>query len=49
MAKKKLKNPYKAWRKYRDREETCSTLHKEKGIFSTVRKRSLASGYFWRA
>ena len=25
---KKIKNPYKAWRKYREREETCSTLHK---------------------
>ena len=28
MAKNKFKNPYKAWRKYREREETCSTLHK---------------------
>ena len=28
MAKKKIKNPYKAWRKYREREETCSTLRK---------------------
>jgi len=28
MAKKKLKNPYKAWRRYREREVTCSTLHK---------------------
>ena len=25
---KKIKNPYKAWRRYREREETCSTLHK---------------------
>ena len=25
---KKLKNPYKAWRKYREREETCTTLRK---------------------
>ena len=25
---KKIKNPYKAWRKYREREETCTTLHK---------------------
>ena len=25
---KKIKNPYKAWRKYREREETCTTLRK---------------------
>ena len=25
---KKIKSPYKAWRKYRRREETCTTLHK---------------------
>ena len=25
---KKIKNPYKAWRKYRKREQTCTTLHK---------------------
>ena len=25
---KKIKSPYKAWRKYRNREETCTTLHK---------------------
>ena len=25
---KKLKNPYKAWRKYHEREETCTTLRK---------------------
>ena len=25
---KKIKNPYKAWRKYRNRENTCNTLHK---------------------
>ena len=26
--KKKIKSPYKAWRKYRKREEYCTTLHK---------------------
>ncbi|MBQ7272156.1 MAG: AMP-binding protein [Bacteroidales bacterium] len=25
---KKIKSPYKAWRKYRSRENTCTTLHK---------------------
>ena len=25
---KKIKSPYKAWRKYRNRENTCTTLHK---------------------
>ena len=25
---KKIKSPYKAWRKYRGRENTCTTLHK---------------------
>ena len=25
---KKIKNPYRAWRRYRSREEGCSTLHK---------------------
>ena len=25
---KKIKSPYKAWRKYRHRENTCTTLHK---------------------
>ena len=25
---KKIKNPYRAWRKYRKREQTCTTLHK---------------------
>ena len=25
---KKIKSPYKAWRKYRTRENTCTTLHK---------------------
>ena len=25
---KKIKNPYRAWRRYRHREESCSTLHK---------------------
>ena len=25
---KKIKNPYRAWRRYRSREESCSTLHK---------------------
>ncbi len=25
---KKIKSPYKAWRKYRNRENTCNTLHK---------------------
>ena len=25
---KKIKNPYRAWRRYRSREESCTTLHK---------------------
>ena len=25
---KKIKNPYKAWRKYREREQRCTTLRK---------------------
>ena len=25
---KKIKSPYKAWRRYRNRENTCTTLHK---------------------
>ena len=25
---KKNKSPYKAWRRYRNRENTCVTLHK---------------------
>ena len=28
MAKKRIKSPYKAWRRYRNRENTCTTLHK---------------------
>ena len=25
---KRIKSPYKAWRRYRNRENTCTTLHK---------------------
>ena len=45
MAKKKLKNPYKAWRKYREREETCSTLHKVFDYSTTKHAKRVAYQY----
>ena len=41
----KTKNPYKAWRKYREREETCTTLHKVFDYSTTRNAKRIAYKY----
>ena len=42
---KKIKNPYKAWRKYREREETCTTLRKVFDYATTKYAKKIAYQY----
>ena len=42
---KKIKSPYKAWRKYRNRENTCTTLHKVFDYATTTYAKKVAYQY----
>jgi len=42
---KKIKSPYKAWRKYRGRENTCTTLHKVFDYATTTYSKRVAYQY----
>ena len=42
---KKIKSPYKAWRKYRSRENTCTTLHKVFDYATTTYAKRVAYQY----
>ena len=42
---KKIKSPYKAWRKYRGRENYCTTLHKVFDYATTTYAKNIAYQY----
>ena len=42
---KRIKSPYKAWRKYRSRENTCTTLHKVFDYATTTYAKRIAYQY----
>ncbi len=42
---KKIKSPYKAWRKYRRREQFCTTLHKVFDYATTNYSKRIAYQY----
>ena len=42
---KRIKSPYKAWRKYRNRENTCTTLHKVFDYATTTYAKNIAYQY----
>ena len=42
---KRIKSPYKAWRRYREREETCTTLRKVFDYATTKYAKKIAYQY----